>query len=173
MTNVIEKRNPDSYNFLAANKFDFTIQRAPNLTFFVVNATLPSVNTNETQYQNPFKTIKVPGDNLETGSLDLTFRIDENMNNYSEIYEWMKGIGFPNSFTERNDLQISRYGLVSDCTLIINSSKHNTAIAVTFKDAFPTYLSSITFTSESTDLDYITSDVTFAFTGLEIKKITL
>lgn len=173
MTNVIEKRNPTSYNFLAANKFDFTIQRAPNLTFFIVNATLPSINAGESDYPTTFKKLKIPGDNLETGTLDLTFRIDEDMNNYTEIHTWMQGIGFPESFTQRSDLQSSRYGLVSDCTLLINTSKHNTAIAVTFKDAFPIYLSSVTFTSESTDLDYITSDVTFAFTGMTFKKILL
>ena len=43
--------------------------------------------------------IPVPGDKLCFGDLEITFLVDENLENYREIHGWMYGIGFPKEET--------------------------------------------------------------------------
>ena len=44
---------------------------------------------------NPFRDIPVPGDKFVFDTLEITFMVDENLENYREMHGWLTGIGFP------------------------------------------------------------------------------
>ena len=50
------------------------------------------------------KTIDVPGERLSYGDLTLRFLVDENMENYISVYNWLTGLGFPETTKEFADL---------------------------------------------------------------------
>ena len=45
------------------------------------------------------------GEKLTFGDLTLTFLVDEDLSNYLEIQNWMRGLGFPESLDQIYDWQ--------------------------------------------------------------------
>lgn len=165
---------PSNPNFLSPLGFNFAIKRLPNVAFFLQNVNLPNVNLGETQIPSPFIRVPVPGDHLEYGELTLQFRVDEDMLNYREIYDWLVGLGSPESFSQyktlkdNSDLPGSGTGLLSDATLTILTSAQNPNIEVRFKDLFPTTLSDFELSYAGTDVDYVLATASFKFLSYTI-----
>ena len=51
------------------------------------------------------KDIPVPGDKLTYADLTLSFFVDEDLENYIEVHNWLRGLGFPESIQEFIDLK--------------------------------------------------------------------
>jgi len=116
------------------------------------------------------KFLDVPGDILSYGDFSLRFLVDENMENYMAVHNWMTGLGFPETPQQFKDLTTDDDGVrdlkeqFSDGSLhILNSNFRDVAI-VKFRDLFPTYLTSLEFQASDTDINYFTAEVTFKYT---------
>ena len=116
------------------------------------------------------KFLDVPGDILSYGDFSLRFLVDENMENYMAVHNWMTGLGFPETPQQFKDLTTDDDGVrdlkeqFSDGSLhILNSNFRDVAI-VKFRDLFPTYLTSLDFEASDTDINYFTAEVTFKYT---------
>ena len=68
----------------------------------------------------------IPGDHLTYDNFSITFKIDENMEGYFEMHDWIKGIGKPNSFDEYKAIaaqtKTSGQGVMVNADLIILNS---------------------------------------------------
>jgi hypothetical protein len=53
---------------------------------------------------NYLKAIPVPGDQIQFEDLTLQFLVDENMENYLEIHNWIYSLGYPKSVDQFGDL---------------------------------------------------------------------
>lgn len=166
---------PANINFLSPLGFRFTLKRSPNVNFFVTDANIPSLNLGFVDVPSPFKNIPIPGDKPEFGSFRLTFKIDEDMANYIEIYNWLIKLGFPSNFEQYQSLASaaagSGAGTVSDATLTILNSAQSPNIEVQFEDLFPVSISDINFTTTDTTVNYVTATVEFKFVLYKIVKI--
>lgn len=161
---------PAGLNPLSPNGFNFSISKAPNVTFFCQQANLPGIALGDPSFSTPFATQPIPGDTLSYDPLVINFLIDENMLNYNILYNWIVALGFPESYTQYTTLlagDTTQYGELaknlSDATLEILDSNNNVIRTVTFYDAFPTALETITFASTNTDVAYVVGSVTFKF----------
>ena len=163
-------------SFLSPLGFKFVIKKTPNVNYFVQSVSLPSITLNRVDVPNPFIKIPLPGDHLDFGELTLTFKVDEDLKNYLEIYNWMIGMGFPDDFDQYKDVDVIRGGkntgnvdrmsgggIYSDATLSILSSAMNVNHNVTFIDAFPTALQELQFLTTDTDVNYLTATVSFTY----------
>ena len=111
---------------------------------------------------------------ISFGDLSIRFMVDEDLENYMEIQNWIRGLGYPETLQEFDKLEKeavlpSNYGRVgdniySDGTLQILSSNLVAKFNVNFKDMFPYSLSTITFDATDTDIEYFTADVSFKYT---------
>lgn len=153
---------PSNKNFLSPLGFKFTIKKTPNVNFFIQSVNLPSVTVGSTAIPSPFIRIPVTGDHLQFGDLTLTFKVDEDMANYIEIFNWIKAIGKPDSYTQYDPAQ--QY---SDATLTVLSSNYRVKQEIQFFDIFPVDLGGLTFMSTSGDVDYIETIVTFRFRNFD------
>jgi len=97
MTNEVSNRNHSS-----ALKFSFKVEKLPHVNFFVQDVNLPGLNIDPKLLGNPFTTIPVPGEKIRFNALDVTFVVDENYQNWYEIFRWMEGIGFPETRKQYN-----------------------------------------------------------------------
>ena len=95
----------------------------------------------------------------------VRFKVDENMENYLEIFNWMVEIGRPEFFATgapspliANDIYSN---FVCDGTLLILNSANKPNIEVRFKDLFPVVIGDIEFTSSETDVSYVDVSVNF------------
>ena len=166
---------PANINFLSPLGFRFKLKRAPNLNFFVTDVNLPQISLGNIELPTPFKIINIAGSKLEYGDFNLTFKLDEDMATYFEIYNWLVAIGFPESFTQYKGLKEAQRGtpnqLVSDATLTIMTSDMIPNIEVNFEDLFPTSIGDINFTTSDTDVNYISATVSFKYKIFHVKKV--
>ena len=93
-------------NFLSPAGFKFTTTRAPKADFFSQSATIPGINLGTAVQSNYLRDLPVPGDKLVFNDFDLTFFVDENLENYLEIERWMRGLGYPESLGENNSIRL-------------------------------------------------------------------
>ena len=104
-TNNLFKRQIQNRNFLSPLGYKFVLNRAPKVAFFANSANIPGIELGTTEQPNYLRKIPVPGDIMVFDDLTLRFMIDENLENYMEIQNWMRGLGFPESLREIYNLQ--------------------------------------------------------------------
>lgn len=161
-------------NMLSPLNFKFLLKRAPNLNFFIQRINIPGVSLSKVNTPNPLLMIPVSGDHLEYEELDITFKVDENLQNYLEIHNWLRSLGKP-SFQEYRTLANKEIytgeGLNSDIIVSVLTSQKNANYEFVFKDAFPISISSISFQSTDESIDYIEATARFAYTIFDVNKI--
>jgi hypothetical protein len=165
-------------NYLSPIGFKFTLAKEPKVTFFCNSAKIPEINAPTLVQPSYLKDLDVPGTKLIFGDLTIRFLVDENMENYMAIHNWLTGLGFPESaqqyrdFIAPGDGEIDRnidiLNSYSDGSLHILNSNYNPTATVKFKDLFPVSLSSLDFDSTSQDIQYFTADATFKYTVYNI-----
>jgi|TARA_R110000744_G_scaffold375616_1_gene489203 hypothetical protein len=182
---------PTNPQFLSPLGFNFQIRKLPNVNYFAQSVNLPSVTVGNAELPTPFKRVPIPGDEMTLGDLSVTFKVDEDMNNYIEIFNWLQYISFPESFTQSKEVygkdgmkgltglkNVQRTGRslgegsVSDATLTVLSSASKPNLSITYQDCFPTSLSDLVFDTRQTDVDYIEASATFRFKFFNIDKIS-
>jgi hypothetical protein len=114
----------------------------------------------------PLLRVPIAGDHLTYGDLTITFKVDEALANYLEIYNWMIAIGRPDNFDQYDPEQV-----YSDATLSVLSSAMNPKHEVVFKDMFPIDLGGFTMMSTAGDVDYIESIATFRYRNFTINTL--
>ena len=167
----------DNRNFLSPTGFKFSLKRSPAAAFFCNQANIPSLDLGVAVQTSYLKDIDIPGDKIQFGDLTIRFLVDEDLVNYMELQNWIRGLGYPESLSEFDDLEKEAIGSVvpdgdniySDGTLQILSSNLVAKFNVNFKDLFPVSLSTISFDATDTDIDYFTAEATFKYT---IYKLT-
>lgn len=159
-------------NFLSPVEFRLTINRLPNLEFFIQNATVPGLSGSPLTIATPFKNVYFTPDKLEYEELTVTSKVDEQFQVFLEIYNWLEGISFPDNFNQYDTLNNSDEGLFSDATLTILNSSKNPNIELTFKNMFPVALSSIPLDITQSDVNPPTVDITFRYDSYTINVLT-
>ena len=169
-------------NFLSPVGFKFTLNRAPKVAFFGNSANIPSMTLGVAQQPNYLRDIPTPGDKIEFQDFTLRFLVDEDLENYMEIQNWIRGLGFPESRQEIFDFQKSNpelkqphnstMNLYSDGTLSILTSKENPNFKVKFSDMFPYDLTSLQFDATDENIEYFTAEATFKYTIYNITDLS-
>lgn len=154
-------------NFLSPLSYKFVLQRTPNLNFNIQTVRLPGMALSSTETATPFVSIPNSG-KITFSPLTITFRVNEDMSDYLEIHNWMKGLGSPSDFTGYANLKNSDQGLYSDATLVINNSRKLGNISAKFIQMFPVDISDLQFTTMDTDVNYLECTVDFRFLSYEI-----
>ena len=162
-------------NFLSPIDFRFSLKRSPKITYYVQSAVLPSLTAGFASVPTPFHSLHFSPDKLEYGEFTLTFRVDEDMSSYLEIYNWLIGMTFPDNFTQYENLTTRKQGdtsgIYSDATLSILNSAKKVNIEVEFHDLFPISLSEITMDVRSTDITYVEATASFKYKSFDITVI--
>ena len=161
-------------NFLAPVGFKFTLAKYPKVSFFSNSARIPELSLGTATQPSYLKDIDIPGEKLTYGDLVIRFLVDENMQNYMAMHNWLKGIGFPETPQQFKDQTTDSDGLrdekevFSDGSLhILNSNFQDVAI-VKFNDLFPVGLTSLEFDATETDINYFTAEVVMRYTVYSI-----
>jgi len=182
-------RQPTKLDYASPTQFKFSIIKLPKVEYFCTAVNVPSITLGGTMVQpSPLKDIPIPGEKLTYEPLQMTFLVDENLENFQEIHGWLVGLGFPRDHSEFRDLVSSgndrfpaknqsisneigkvKYGspnvggTYSDATLTILSSKNNSELEVRFRNMFPTGLTGLQYNQQAADVDYLTATVSFEY----------
>ena len=161
-------------NFLSPLGFKFSLKRSPGVAYFCNEANIPDMSLSIAEQPTYLRDIPIPGDTIDFGDLSLRFMVDEDLTNYMEIQNWIRGLGYPESIKEYQDLEKKAYiqqtfgqkrqDIYSDGTLQILSNNLVPRFQVVFDDLFPYSLSTVTFDATDTDIEYFTAEVSFKYT---------
>jgi len=164
-------------SLLNPSNFRFDLIKAPYITFFAQNIVLPSINLGASDVSTPFTSISYPGDHLEFDPLNVTFMVDEDLNGYIEIFNWMRGLGFPDSFDEykalvsNEDFSSRTEETTTDIAVYTMTGSRNINIKYTFRDAYPIGLSPIVLNAAVQTPPVLTCQATFKYTTFDIETI--
>ena len=167
------KRQIENRNFLSSVKFRFTLNRAPKVAFLTNSVNIPGIELGVAKQSTYTNNIPIPGDMMEFNDFNIRFLVDEDLKNYMEIQNWMRGLGFPESLQQIYEFQNSNeeftqpdkteMNLYSDGTLLINTSNDNLNYQISFRRMFPYRLSKLSFDATNTDEEYFTAEVSFKY----------
>jgi hypothetical protein len=132
-------------NYLSPVGFKFILSEYPKVDFFSNSSQIPGINLGVAIQPNYLKDIPIPGDKLSYDDFSFEFFVDENLQNYLQVHNWMRGLG-----------------------LIIYNSNYNPISQVNFRGLFPVSLSTIDFNAKAQDINYVTANVTFKYTLYDI-----
>ena len=185
-------RQPDQLDYASPTQFRFGVHQLPKVEFFTVSANLPGISASISIQSTPFKDIPTMGDKLTYDNLSISFIVDEYLENYISLHDWLVGIGFPqkrDQFKTFRDVTsnipagggtaaVDRVGsttadkaMYSDAFLQILSNKNNPIVEVNFQNVFPINLSALDFTQTATDVEYMVATAEFAYQIYEIKTL--
>ena len=157
-------------NFLAPVGFKFTLAKEPKVDFFSNSCRIPEISLGTALQPTYLKDIDVPGDKLTYGDFSFRFLVDENLENYMKIHNWLTGLGYPETTQQYKDLTTNEDGIrdsleaFSDGALHILNSNYRDIAIVKFNDLFPVFLTPLEFEATDTDINYFTAEVTFKYT---------
>ena len=162
-------------NFLSPIGFRFSLAKAPKVSFFSNSAQIPGLTIAPAEQATYLKNVPQVGDKMDFQDFSLRFLVDEDLENYMQIQNWMRGIAFPDSLNDIYTLKAGKTdnlildpkepdNLVSDGTLFVLDSSNNPQFMVKFNDMWPSDLTTLQFDATPGDLDYFTAEVTFKYT---------
>ena len=159
-------------NFLAPVAFQLDIPFFKEVSFQCNEANIPGISMEGPQQATVYNDFQLSGDKLNYEDFTISFLVDEDMRNYSIIHNWMTGITYPQKAEQWRD--VDRL----DLTLRILNSSFNTQTVVKIYDAFPVAITSLPFSVDTNDIQYLTADVTFKYTYFKLldkndKELTL
>ena len=185
-------RQPDQLDYASPTQFRFGVHQLPKVEFFTVSANLPGISASISIQSTPFKDIPTMGDKLTYDNLSISFIVDEYLENYISLHDWLVGIGFPqkrDQFKTFRDITsnipagggtaaVDRVGsttadkaMYSDAFIQILSNKNNPIVEVNFQNVFPINLSALDFSQNATDVEYMVATAEFAYQIYEIKTL--
>ena len=188
-------RQPEVLDYASPTQFRMAINQLPKVEFFITSCNLPGINLGEAVFPTPLKQIPIQGDELTFENLSVSFLVDENLQNYKELHDWLIGIGFPQSrqqFKNFRSQTANRPGatrgnsqdigdvqpatpispMFSDGTLTILSNKNNPVVEVRFEELSPVALGALAFDQEATDVQYLKATADFNYKYYEIVPLT-
>ena len=166
---------PKNKNFLNPINFAFILKRAPYTEFFVQKIAIPNIVLDYIDSPSPQLRLPVSASHVDFGTLNVTFKIDEDMTNYFEIYNWIVAIGYPFNQQQyaalKSNAASTGDSLISDISVIVMDGLKNPNYEIVFTNAFPIQLGEISFESTDQDVNFVTTTASFKYSYFTVNKI--
>lgn len=145
--------NPTTFNNLDNVKFKFQIHRCPNVNYWMQSAMLPSIQLEGSVLPGMRRDIPIPGSKVEFENLIVNFIVDQNLDNYLEVYDWFQQIQVSENISQ----------MVSDCSLHFLDGNNNVTRTIDFIGAYPLVMTELELNSDDSDTVPVTCSVTFNY----------
>ena len=157
-------------SFLSGSHFQFAILGYPNLNFTVQGCNLPMIQTNPKEVATSAGFTHLAGDKLEYETLKVNFIVDESLNNWMEIFTWLRALAPTHMMDGQLLNQYSNYPhpLYSSGTLFLLTNALNVNVTLTYSNLFPISLTGLQFSTQDTEDRKLFATVTFAYDFYDI-----
>ena len=192
----IQTRQPSKMDYASPIQFRFKIVKLPQVEFFIQTVNLPGISLGQATIPTPLYDYPVPGDKITYQSLDISFLVDENLNNYKELHDWLLGLGFPSKHQQFADMRatgadrfpgtasttaasgtatpapLPEGSIYSDATLTVLNSKNIAKTEIRFQNVFPTIIGSLSYDVQASDVNYLQTQASFSYINYDIVQIS-
>jgi hypothetical protein len=155
-------------NPLFSNCYNFSIDRGDDkLQLFGQQASVPGLALNM-QPQPTTLGVQIPiaVNTYDFSPLELNFIVDENIDNWKSIYDWMKSIG--NMSSDKEGSQYSTWSTFANLQILKANYYPLSNRNFTFHDVIPVSLSALNFRSDISDTNPVTATVRFNYSYYSI-----
>ena len=186
-------RQPTVFDYSQQSQFKVFLPLFPTTEWFVVRANVPGVSMGQAVQTTPLLDMPIIGDKLTYDDFYVTFLVDEELKNHTEMHDWLvncaapqersqfRGKERPAGIPKRPQTQIqdlllgnipeSDRDLYSNLDLFIMSSKNNPIVKIQMVEAFPISLTNIEYSHQESDVTYAECTATFAFSYFTISAV--
>lgn len=158
-------------NYLKVSSFQFKLKKAPKVTFNCQAGPLPGLTFDSIPVlggRGGTVPLQVAALNPTYEDLELRFLVDEKIENWIEIHNWMVSTQSAKNYGGADGKVDGPIKALSDATLMIISSAMNPIVQIDFHNCFPKSLSGIDFDSSTSDSEPVVATATFAYQGYNI-----
>lgn len=167
MTNLTQNNN-----YLQPTGFKIIIDRQnyANVEFFAQSVSHPDVSLDPAVQGHPRTAVPFPGDTLNFSEITIQYMVDENLEAYKEIYNWMRRL-VQEPYQTRLDRNRNSNIIPSaaQLTVLVLTSHNNKKVTFKYLDAFPTSLGSIDLEATNSTVEPIIAPITFAYSYFEME----
>ena len=191
-------REPVVFDYAQSNQFKVYLPIFPLTEWFVVSCNIPGVTMGQGVVSTPLTDVPFIGDKLTYDQFSMTFLVGEKMKNFIELHDWLINMAAPQKnsqfMAQTSDYVLdtgqrtkfyrdiegvstqvtgntSDRELYCDIQIFILSSKNNPVAKFTLQNAFPVSLSALDYSSQDTDTNYVSCNVSFAFPFYTIESL--
>jgi len=160
----------NNVNFLQPSGFKLTVDRKnyPNLEFFAQSVVHPGISTNAPDVSFRGTVLPSTPESLTFNPLSVTMLLDEDMNSYTEVQDWLYRMVNSNDVSSLDAARDNGIPSKSDIVVSILSSANNVNKQIKYYDAFPIDLGDVSLEVVAGDQTFITCPVTFRYSRFEI-----
>ena len=165
----------ENRNFLSPIGFKFLLAKYPKVAYFCQSANIPAINVAIQQQSTPLRYLPYEGF-TSYDPLTLSFLIDEDLENYMIMHNWLRALGTPDNvresteFREKMQAIFKDDNLFADGTLTVLNSNFKSNFNVVFFDLIPTSLSALEFNATIDGTEYAMASVTFQYSGYQVRS---
>ena len=154
-------RQPTSTNYLYQTFYKFQMRRLPKVNYFMQKVSLPDfASGGPIEQPTRFVSVKHPSKNVSFDNLTVEFLVDENLENWRELYDWMRTIYLVDDYKNFESETSTHF---TEGSILLLNSAMNVNKEIRFHNLLPISLSGIDFDSTDTDLTPRVATATFAF----------
>lgn len=157
-------------NYLQPSGFSVSIERTnyPNLQYFAQSITHPGASVNPVELPGRrITSLPFAGDKITYGELQVDFILDEDMESYLEMQNWLERMVNDGNVSTAHALQHGLVATFADITVTILTSHNNANKRIKYKNCIPTNVGSFEMNA-SQNQTYITYTSSFRFDTFEI-----
>lgn len=154
----------ESLNYLLPSKASLDISGAVPFSISVQSFKIPKVYGNIATQSTPMASRPLPGNKLDFGLLEVSFVVTEDLQSWTNIFNWLRGIYQP----ERTEEYINKKLFLEQATLTVYSSANNPTHRINFIDIFPVALDEIAFEIGDPSSEPVRTKVQFAYLRYDI-----
>ena len=154
-------RQTTSTNYLYQTFYKFQMRRLPKVNYFMQKVSLPDfASGGPIEQPTRFVSVKHPSRNVSFDNLSIEFLVDENLENWRELYDWMRTIYLVDDYRKFESETSTHF---TEGSILLLNSAMNVNKEIRFHNLLPISLSGIDFDSTDTDLSPRIATATFAF----------
>ena len=154
-------RQPTTTNYLYQTFYKFQMRRLPKVNYFMQKVSLPDfASGGPIEQPTRFVSVKHPSKNVSFDNLTIEFLVDENLENWRELYDWMRTIYLVDDYKNFESETSTHF---TEGSIMLLNSAMNVNKEIRFHNLLPISLSGIDFDSTDTDLSPRVATATFAF----------
>ena len=165
---------PSNYNLLSPTAYKLKIDRLPLVSYWCQNVMLPGIQIGEAMQNTPFRSLPQPGQGMTFDIFDCMFLVDEDMENWNEMYTWMRQITNPSDPKKEfatlpaSTNTINAKEMYANARLHLMTNSMNSNKVIEFVNLFPTVLTPVTLESTDTAAQPIMATVSFVFHDMKL-----